>query len=170
MRDVPSSAIFCSSLILMLPGICLVYFSKPFFISTALPSQLGSLWPSSPTFAQSRFQGLLIIIIIIIIVIIIIINTIIIVVIIIIIYWFVVVRSQWVRVCNSRTKPISRQFCRLIYFQYTFSFVKERQFPSSDAVMSISFLWLFMALSRESHSMQIRSKNKSVYENFATGI
>ena len=32
MRDVPSSAVFCSSLILMLPGICLVYFSKPFII------------------------------------------------------------------------------------------------------------------------------------------
>ena len=41
MRDVPSSAIFCSSLILMLPGICLVYFSKPFFISPSAPITTG---------------------------------------------------------------------------------------------------------------------------------
>ena len=41
MRDVPSSAIFCSSLILMLPGICLVYFSKPFFISPGAPITTG---------------------------------------------------------------------------------------------------------------------------------
>ena len=41
MRDVPSSAIFCSSQILMLPGICLVYFSKPFFISPSAPITTG---------------------------------------------------------------------------------------------------------------------------------
>ena len=41
MRDVPSSAIFCSSPILMLPGICLVYFSKPFFISPSAPITTG---------------------------------------------------------------------------------------------------------------------------------
>ena len=41
MRDVPSSATFCSSLILMLPGICLVYFSKPFFISPSAPITTG---------------------------------------------------------------------------------------------------------------------------------
>ena len=41
MRDVPSRAIFCSSLILMLPGICLVYFSKPFFITPSAPITTG---------------------------------------------------------------------------------------------------------------------------------
>ena len=41
MRVVPSSAIFCSSLILMLPGICLVCFSKPFFISPSAPITTG---------------------------------------------------------------------------------------------------------------------------------
>ena len=41
MRDVLSSAIFCSSLILMLLGICLVYFSKPFFISPNAPITTG---------------------------------------------------------------------------------------------------------------------------------
>ena len=41
MQDVPSSAIFCSSLILMLPGICLVHFSKPFFISPSAPITTG---------------------------------------------------------------------------------------------------------------------------------
>ena len=34
-------------------------------------------------------------------------------------------------------------------------FVKERQFRSSDAVTSISFLWLVVALPRESHSREI---------------
>ena len=34
----------------------------------------------------------------------------------------------------------------------------------------ISFLWLVMALPRESHSWKIRSKNKSVYENAVTGM
>ena len=34
----------------------------------------------------------------------------------------------------------------------------------------ISFLWLVMALPRESHSMEIRSKDKSVYENAVTEI
>ena len=38
MRDVPSSTIFCSSL---LPGICLVYFPKPFFISPSTPITTG---------------------------------------------------------------------------------------------------------------------------------
>ena len=74
-------------------------------------------------------------------------------------------RSRWVGACNSHTKPMSRHFYRLIYFKYTFSFVKERQFRCSDAVTSISFVWLVMALSREPHSRQIRSENKSVYEN-----
>ena len=37
MRDVPSSAIFCSSLILLLPRIYLVYFSKLFFVSSSAP-------------------------------------------------------------------------------------------------------------------------------------
>ena len=41
MRDVPSSAISCSSLILMLPGICLVYFSKPFFTTPSAPITTG---------------------------------------------------------------------------------------------------------------------------------
>ena len=31
----------------------------------------------------------------------------------------------------------------------------------------ISFLWLVMALSRESHSREIQSENKSVYEIIA---
>ena len=34
----------------------------------------------------------------------------------------------------------------------------------------ISFLWLVIALPRESHSWEIRSKNKSVYENAVTGM
>ena len=37
MWDVPSSVIFCSSCILMLPGICCIYFSNPFFISPRAP-------------------------------------------------------------------------------------------------------------------------------------
>ena len=41
MLDVPSSTIFCSSPILMLPGICWVYFSKPFFISPSAPITTG---------------------------------------------------------------------------------------------------------------------------------
>ena len=61
-------------------------------------------------------------------------------------------RSRWAWACNSHTKPMSRHFHRLIYFLYTFSSVKERQFRSSDAAMSISVLWLVMALPRESHS------------------
>ena len=64
---------------------------------------------------------------------------------------------------NSHTKP--RHFYRPIYFYDTFSFVKERQFRSSDAVTSINFLWLLLALQRESHSREFRSKNQSVYEN-----
>ena len=48
-----------------------------------------------------------------------------------------------------------------IFSIYTFSFVKELQFRSSDAVTLISFLWLVIARPRES----IRPKNKSVYEN-----
>ena len=41
MCDVPSSVIFCSSVILMLPGICLMYFSEPFFICTSDPITTG---------------------------------------------------------------------------------------------------------------------------------
>ena len=41
---------------------------------------------------------------------------------------------------------------------------------SSGSVTSISFLWLVMALLRESQSREIRSKNKLVYENAVTGI
>ena len=37
MGDVPSSVIFCSSCILMLPGICCIYFSNPFLISPRAP-------------------------------------------------------------------------------------------------------------------------------------
>ena len=33
MWDVPSSVIFCSSCILLLPGVCCIYFSNPFFVS-----------------------------------------------------------------------------------------------------------------------------------------
>ena len=47
---------------------------------------------------------------------------------------------------------------------------KERQFRSSDAVMSISFLWLVMTLPGESHFREFWSKNKPVYENAVTGI
>ena len=50
---------------------------------------------------------------------------------------------------------MSRHFYRLIYFWYTFSFVKERQFRSSDVVMSNTFLVMG----------QIRSKIKSAYDN-----
>ena len=65
---------------------------------------------------------------------------------------------------------MSRHFNRMIYYYYTFPFVKERQFRSSDAVTSISVLQLVMAIPRESHSKEIRSKSKSVYENALTGI
>ena len=71
---------------------------------------------------------------------------------------------------SIHTKLMSRHFYRLIYFYCTFSFVTERQFRSSDAVTSISFLWLVMAFPWESHSRKIRSKNKSVYENVVTGM
>ena len=37
----PSSVIFCSSCILMLPGICCTYFSNPFLISTRTPITTG---------------------------------------------------------------------------------------------------------------------------------
>ena len=46
--------------------------------------------------------------------------------------------------------------------------MKERQFRSSNAVTSISVLWLGMAHPRE--SKQIRSKNKSVDENAVAEI
>ena len=79
-------------------------------------------------------------------------------------------RGQWVGACNSHIKLMSWHFYRLIYFYNTVSSMKERQFRPSDAVTSISFLWLVMALPRESHSREIRSKNKSVYENGVTRI
>ena len=41
MWDVPSSVIFCSSCILMLPGICCTYFPNPFLISTMTPITSG---------------------------------------------------------------------------------------------------------------------------------
>ena len=41
MWDVPSSVIFCSSCILMLPGICCTYFPNPFLISTMTPITPG---------------------------------------------------------------------------------------------------------------------------------
>ena len=48
-----------------------------------------------------------------------------------------ITRSRWLGPCNSqKTKHMSRHFYRPIYFSYTFSFVKERQFRSSDAVTS----------------------------------
>ena len=59
-----------------------------------------------------------------------------------------IARSRWAGACNSQlATPI---------LSLTFSFVNERQFRSSDAVTSISFLWLFIALPRESHSREIR--------------
>ena len=48
-------------------------------------------------------------------------------------------RSRWAGACNSHTRPLSRHFYRLIYL-ISFSFVKERQFRSSNAVTSISVL------------------------------
>ena len=48
--------------------------------------------------------------------------------------------------------------------------LKEKQFRSGDAVTSISFLWLVMALPRGSYSREIRSKNKWLYENPVKGI
>ena len=41
MWDVPSSVIFCSSCILMFPGICCTYFPNPFLISTMTPITTG---------------------------------------------------------------------------------------------------------------------------------
>ena len=41
MWDVPSSVIFCSSCILMLPAICCTYFPNPFLISTMTPITPG---------------------------------------------------------------------------------------------------------------------------------
>ena len=61
-------------------------------------------------------------------------------------------------------------FLQTDLFLVTFSFVKERQFRSSDAVTSISISWLVIALPWESNSEEIISKNKSVYENAVTGI
>ena len=43
--------------------------------------------------------------------------------------------------------------------------MQERQFRSIDAETAISFLWLVMALPWESHSREIRSKNKPADEN-----
>ena len=64
---------------------------------------------------------------------------------------------------ENATLILWRYFYRLNYFCYTFSFVKERQFRSSDTVSSVSFLWLLMALPSESHSWEIRSKkNRSM--------
>ena len=45
--------------------------------------------------------------------------------------------------------------------------MKEGQFRSSDAVTSISFLWLVIALPQESHSREIRSKNKSLWPEYS---
>ena len=41
MWDVPSSVVFCSSCILMLPGICFIYFCNPLFISPRAPITIG---------------------------------------------------------------------------------------------------------------------------------
>ena len=41
MWNVPSSVIFCSSCILLLPGICCIYFSNPFFVSPRTPVTTG---------------------------------------------------------------------------------------------------------------------------------
>ena len=61
--DVPSGVIFCGSCILMLLGICCIYFSNTFFIM--LCQSQGSYyyrnyrWLSSPTFFRwFRFEGL----------------------------------------------------------------------------------------------------------------
>ena len=62
--DVPSGVIFCGSCILMLLGICCIYFSNTFFIMLLsvpgfllLPEQYR--WLSSPTFFRwFRFEGI----------------------------------------------------------------------------------------------------------------
>ena len=41
MWDVPSSVIFCSSCILIFPGMCCTYFPNPFLISTMTPITTG---------------------------------------------------------------------------------------------------------------------------------
>ena len=41
MWDVPSSVIFCSSCILIFPGMCCTYFPSPFLISTMTPIATG---------------------------------------------------------------------------------------------------------------------------------
>ena len=59
---------------------------------------------------------------------------------------------------KQEREPMSKSmqlWCRGIFtdwfiFMYTFSFLKERQLLSSDAVTSIGFLWLVMAPPRES--------------------
>ena len=61
-------------------------------------------------------------------------------------------------------------FLQTDLFLTNFSFVKERQFRSSDAVTSISVSWLVMALLWGSNSEEILSKNKSVYENAVTRL
>ena len=62
-------------------------------------------------------------------------------------------RTRWVGTCNSHPKPMTWHFYRRIYLKETFSFVKERQFRSGDAVTSVSCDW-----SRHSHRSLIPEK------------
>ena len=50
MWDVPSSEIFYSSCILMLPGVCCIYFSNPFFTSPRAPLTTGIVVAFIPHF------------------------------------------------------------------------------------------------------------------------
>ena len=79
-------------------------------------------------------------------------------------------RSRWAGACNSHTKPVTA-FSQTNLFLVPFSSVKERQVRSSDAVTSISVLWLIGHGTPTGVSFKvIRSKNKLVYENAVTEI
>ena len=56
MWDVPSSVIFCSSCILMLPGICCIYFPNPFLISARAPITIGIVVAFIPHIHSTSFS------------------------------------------------------------------------------------------------------------------
>ena len=71
---------------------------------------------------------------------------------------------------GKRSKLMSQHFCRLIYFYYILSFVKERHFQSSDAVTSISYLWLVVAhrsLIPKKFNLKINRSMKTPWQEYS---
>ena len=81
------------------------------------------------------------------------------------------IRSRWEGYKTPMLSLCQGIFTDSSIFSVRFLYAKERQFLFSDTAASIIFLWLAMALPRESPSREFRSKNKSfVCEITVTGI